>query len=617
MKKLIKGILAIFLGAQLALAQAGPTFYVNGGIAASPFTSLYDGPAVNASYYGVVGDGSTDNNSSTSGFLQTAINALCASSSMGRGLRLPAGVVKFSTSLTLPTTCTRFLIMGPGSGGRTGSLTSALGTTRLSYTGTGAALVLGTEATPARTTITSASRASNVLTIVTAYNSVLAGLNNTNQVMVRGLVPTDMNTEDLYLASVTTDGSTEVTLTINFSGTTESASSVTGAYVDYAWNDNSYYANSSSGWSIRNLSITCDSGTRTQLLNYQSYTDSSPDTGSNHQTYATTAYAIQAWRGPNLTISYVEISGCFVGFLGTNSDEDTFDHARGMNNKIAFWHSSQDSQTEFDFPYTSGNDVAIQLDGALNVTVRHWTSDTDGSSSTSALTLLGNQQARNTVGFQCYDCWFENNHGSTISAYKSYVSAGEAGPTTVLGVDFDYPMFSMPVVPTSGQPQTVSFMTIGNADGIHIRYPININHTGSNIQPSPFLNFTGSYSPQNVRVILGGWGLTTPYTNTGTGNPLVAFLQDDIYYEKTVALATSIATGCSLIPGSAWTVPGVTSASHVGWSYVGDAGGTVGGLIVDIMPTSSGTVVGRVCNWTGAAMSSVSQSINWWVGPYK
>jgi hypothetical protein len=491
------------------------------GLLQIPDVILGGGSYVDARLYGVVGDGSTDNST----VLQTAITTMCASSILPRTLLLPPGTVKYATGVTFPTACTQFKLTGSGSGQRTGSASSSAGTTHLSYTGNGTALTLGTEATPAKTTITSASRSSNVVTIVTAYNAALAALNTSDQIMVRGLTPSDLNTEDLFIASITTDGSTEVTITLAFSGTTESASSVSGAYVDYAWNDNSYYANSSSGFSFENINLTCDSSTTTQLLNYQSYTDASPDTGSNHASYATTAHGIDAWRAPNMMIKNSGFSKCAVGFFGTNSDEDTFDHARLLFNHIGAWHSSQDSQTLFEFPYSAGNDIAIQLDGTLNTTIRHWTSDTDGSSTTSALTLEGNQPARNTVGTQCYDCWFENNHGSTISAYKSYVSIGEVGSTPVIGVEFTNPMFSMPVVPTASVPQTVSFATIGFGDEIHVKNPVNINHTGNNIQPTPFFNETGTYSPQDVVLETGSQGITTLATNSGTGVPLIVWNQ--------------------------------------------------------------------------------------------
>jgi hypothetical protein len=84
-----------------------------------------------------------------------------------------------------------------------------------------------------------------------------------------------------------------------------------------------------------------------------------------------------------------------------------------------------------------------------------------------------------------------------------------------------------------------------------------------------------------------------------------------------VALPTSaIAAGtCSLIPGSAWTVAGVTIASHIGWDWSGDPGGTDGQLQVVVAPTNSGTVVGRVCNPSATSITPTTQAINWWVEP--
>jgi hypothetical protein len=498
-----------------SLASTGKQVF--SGTVQFPDAILGGGSYVDSRIYSVVGDGATDNSSA----LQTAATTICASTTSPRTLLLPPGVVKFLTGITIPSACTQFKMIGPGSGQRTGSPSSSAGTTRLSYTGNGTAITIGSEATPARTTVTSASRTANVITVVTAYNATLASLTTNDQIMVRGLTPSDLNVEDVAVASISTDGSTEVTITYTSTGTTESAASVSGAYVDYAWNDNSYYANSASGFAMENVNLTCDSTTTTQLLNYQSYTDSSPDTGSNHAAYATTAYGIQAWRAPNISIKNSGFSGCYAGFFGTNSDEDTFDHVRFLFNHIGAWHSSQDSQTLFEFPYSAGNDIAILLDGTLNVTIRHWTSDTDGSASTAPLTLWGTQLGRNTVGTQCYDCWFENNHGSTIAVYKSFVSVGENGTTPVMGVDFLNPMFSMPGVPTASAPQTVNFATIGYGDGIHVTNPVNINHVGSTIQPTPFFNFTGSYSPTDVYVKTGAQVLATPWVNTGTGTPNV------------------------------------------------------------------------------------------------
>jgi hypothetical protein len=332
------------------------------------------------------------------------------------------------------------------------------------------------------------------------------------------------------------------------------------------------------------------------------------------------------------------------------------------------------------------------------------------------------------VGFACYSCWFEGNHGSTITAVQSYVSIGETGAGMVIGVDFYSPFFSAPVVPTSGAPQTINFATIGFGDQIHVHNPINENHSGSNIQPTPFFNFTGSYSSTDVQVETGYSTLTALSTNTGTGSPTVTWTQrtggvqnfgatqgtisgaETVTFsttptistatrssiitltgnittftlaagrdgqEKTIIMCedatggrtalppsnvlnfmalntvpnfcnathltysgvvtawvadgrtsaymkqsinigtTAIAAGtCSIIPGSAWTptIP-IGIASHTGWSWAGDPGGTVGQLQMILAPTAAGTVVGRMCNTSATSITPASQLFNWWVEP--
>lgn len=568
------------------------------------------GSYVDARFYGVVADGSTDNSTA----LQTAINTMCANATQPRTLILQPGTTVIGTGVTIPATCTQFRLSGPGSGQRTGSPKSASGTSRLSYTGDGAAITLGSEATPAKSNISSASRTSNIVTLVSAYNSTLASMTTSDQIMIRGLTPTDLNVEDIRIASITTDGSTEVTITYSSNGPDETASSVAGAYVDYAWNDNSYYANAASGFALENINLSCDSTHTTQLLNYQSYTDPSPDTGSNHAKYATTAYGIQAWRAPNILIKNSGFTACYAGFFGTNSDEDTFDHARFIFNHIGAWHSSQDSQTLFDFPYSAGNDEAIVLDGTLNVTIRHWTSDTDGSATTSALTLQGAQLGRNTVGTQCYDCWFENNHGSTISVYKSYVSIGEIGTTPVMGVDFYNPMFSAPSVPTANAPQTVSFATIGYGDALHVHYPVNINHVGSNIQPNPLFQFTGSYSPQDVFVVTGQQTLTALSSNSGTGTPNIVWNQTNANYQWLGGghvYMLPIGTANASVTGYNGSIFGQCGSFYAGgathtpcWTQVLAAGPSYANITVQ--PTTDGS---PSVQWTwGQPVASTSQA---------
>jgi hypothetical protein len=79
---------------------------------------------------------------------------------------------------------------------------------------------------------------------------------------------------------------------------------------------------------------------------------------------------------------------------------------------------------------------------------------------------------------------------------------------------------------------------------------------------------------------------------------------------------TAITTAsCTLIPGSAWNVTGVTAATHVVWGWAGDPGGVVGQLNIVIAPTNAGTVVGRACNASAASITPTTQAINWWIVP--
>lgn len=80
-----------------------------------------------------------------------------------------------------------------------------------------------------------------------------------------------------------------------------------------------------------------------------------------------------------------------------------------------------------------------------------------------------------------------------------------------------------------------------------------------------------------------------------------------------VALTTSAITSlsCPVLPGAAWTVPGITHLSHVSWGWAGDPGFT--NLIIQCAATDSSTVVCRSCNPTAASITPTTQAINWWI----
>lgn len=82
-----------------------------------------------------------------------------------------------------------------------------------------------------------------------------------------------------------------------------------------------------------------------------------------------------------------------------------------------------------------------------------------------------------------------------------------------------------------------------------------------------------------------------------------------------VALPTSAITAqnCTVIPGAAWTVPGVTAQTHVSWGWSGDPGSTVGQLTIVFATTNAGTVVGRACNGTSSSITPTTQAVNWWI----
>lgn len=505
------------LGSGVSLSGSGapinnPTFT---GVVTTPDIANGNGIALDARYYGVIADGTTDNGAT----INTMWSTVCANAALPRTIIWPAGTVKTTIPLVPPATCFKLTNKGGGSGGRTGSPTSSAGSTRISYTGNnGAAIALGTEATPNKAVITAASRTSNVVTIVTAYNAALAAQTNVNQIMVRNITTgSDMNTEDVFLASVATDGSTEVTLTYNQSGSNETGSGFSTAYVDLAHNDNSYYPSTNSAFGLEDISISCDSATRTNLLNFQSYT--------GQQQYGTTQDGMDAWRAPNLVLNHVNFNGCKQGFYGTNSDEDKFNDVRFTNNHVDKYIDTQSSQFEDNYPYSAGSDQAYIIDGAWGTIIKNGTFDTDGSTTSSTIKLQSTQQARATVGVKLINDWFENNHGLTTAATPSYISCGETGSGMVLAVDIDTPLFSTPVVPTASAPQTTNFMTLGNCDAVHIHNPVNVNHSASPIQPNPFLNFTGTYSSQDVLVETGSQTLVALSQNTGSGTPLVIWNQ--------------------------------------------------------------------------------------------
>jgi hypothetical protein len=490
------------------------------GAIASPSIQASGGFATDAALYGV-----SAANPDNSTALTNAINAACNTSGNGHIVRLPPGDLAYSTTLVPPVTCNRLVLTSSGSGGRAGVITP--GSTTLDYKGTSAvpfdpkqiantatAIQLGTESTPALSTITAASRTSNVVTITYATNANMAALGAGRDIMVRNLVPADLNTEDALIIS---NSGTTITYALN--GVDETASSVTGSYVDHAWNDNSYYPSSVAGFMLQNVTLYCGSTTRTNTINTNSYT--------GQATYGTGTTGIAAWRAPSLRFDHAAVFGCQLGFFGTNSDEDEFAHSVFSGNHIAIFHGPQDSQELMDDLYTALNDEAMLIDGAMNVTIRHWTSDSDGSVSTFPLVIAGSYPNRSSTAVQCYDCWFENNHGQVGADVPAFASFGVGSPYTVTGIDFYNPIFSEHPIASGGFPHTTRFAEIGNADSIHIHYPTNAQVFNTQIVPTPFLTFTDSYAPQSITIWTGAQTLISTFNQVGAGVPIVNLIQDN------------------------------------------------------------------------------------------
>lgn len=105
---------------------------------------------------------------------------------------------------------------------------------------------------------------------------------------------------------------------------------------------------------------------------------------------------------------------------------------------------------------------------------------------------------------------------------------------------------------------------------------------------------------------LYGWNIFgTPQSfNGGAGFSMTGVLL------PTSAIA---AGGCSIIPGSAWTVAGVTHTTKVGNGWSGDPGSVDGVLVIVTAPTDGGTVVGRICNPSATPITPTTQAINWWI----
>lgn len=153
--------------------------------------------------------------------------------------------------------------------------------------------------------------------------------------------------------------------------------------------DAANYNGVAQGFTLRNVFLTCaNDGTagkpRTALLN-----------SISGRYFGTGTYGIQDWRGGYTKFVDCHVEGFQYGYWGVQADMNSSRNLTLGYNNVAVFLGPRCDQALFEHVWSFGNDIVFQVQGSKHFRVTHWTTDTDGSGSTSPVQINASSPALN------------------------------------------------------------------------------------------------------------------------------------------------------------------------------------------------------------------------------
>ena len=162
-----------------------------------------------------------------------------------------------------------------------------------------------------------------------------------------------------------------------------------------------------------------------------------PGTSTKRQ-YVAGTYGIKDHCGGQMKIERCSFANFNYGIWGVQSPFNQISDCQFHYNSVGVHLGYRSEQGTLHDCISSYNDKALELDAAWSTVVNHWTTNGDGSDSTSPFDVYSTgSRGQSAVVFN--DCWFE--HYSTTSAggndsiiVPSFISCGETGAGVVRSV---------------------------------------------------------------------------------------------------------------------------------------------------------------------------------------
>jgi len=359
--------------------------------------------------------------------------------------------------------------------------------------------------------------------------AAISGFSNGTYVNVAGSALSEANTTSAEVV-----GHTSTSLTYALAGVTADSAGA-GGTVDYATNQN-YFGQGAQGLGFADLYMLCGS-TTTSPLDNQSY--------GGGGTYATGATFIMDWYGGGIKTENVSINHCNWAYHGYSADQSTFKNIRVNDNKVGFLFDSHSNQNVIDHLWSTGNDTTIEQNGAQELVIRDWTSDSEGYTSNTECPWVitdtyPNQNAGESVA---YSGRFENFNGPSGTTYAGYVCLGVNSTSLVQNVSLVDPVF------VGTNPGSTPITNVGviasNADGIEIVRPRSYAPNQGTVGSAQIIGLNvlaeaiGTGSPR-FRILKNTQSPASWFSSTSSGAPeawLEYLYTDGNLYEQNLANA--------------------------------------------------------------------------------
>jgi len=252
-----------------------------------------------------------------------------------------------------------------------------------------------------------------------------------------------------------------------------------------------------------------------------------PLLGYNTRSYGTNTYGIRDWRGGSVILERCDIKFFAYGFWSIQSDFNQFNNCQFYWNKVAIYLGPRSDQFTAIGCVSTWNDTAIEFDSVYSGVLNHWTSNSDGSATTSPFKIYG-AYSRSSGHIVFNDCWFENYTGTAGQVVPSFISAGEnAGTNNLLKGPV---IIKNPIILTNTSattPRTASLLSFNQSLNHQIYRPVGRSDSYSvTLDYLTVSNAAAGIFP-TLNIDIGYQSLPTLCNRVGTASPTIYHNQND------------------------------------------------------------------------------------------